>query len=329
MLLAYEARRAGQKSLMVLINDRVPDIESLIPGLKKIGVFDDIVSIRAYSILTDFKKHLGTYNYLFNRQNGLVSIYERENPQLLERDAFIRDSQVNMFHIVRTRAYFLIKYPQNKFRMIEEGSGTYLHKMPVLRYLKRKYLIKFPILMGHDPQVKEVLVQQPDKMRDPILRSKSKILDLQKLQDDLTDDQKQEILECFLGVRPNYDKSAKFLLITQPLSEDGIVSEDHKIAVYAKIVASAKQNGYEVYLKTHPREFTDYTKLFNDVKFIPQLFPIEVFNLDPKYEFETGMTVFSGSLDNLSNVRHKISLGRSILSEPEEFLKQPLLMPAI
>ena len=329
MLLAYEARRNGQKSLMLLINDRVPDVESLIPGLKKIGVFDDIVAVKAYSILTDFKKNLGTVNYLFNRQNGLVSIYEKNNPELLKRDSFIRDSQINMFHIVRTRAYFLIKFPNNYFRMVEEGFQTYHHKMPILRYLKRKYLIKFPILMGHDPQVKEVLVQHPEKLRDDVLRSKGKKLDLERLQRELTHEQRQDVLECFLGQRPDYSGSGKFLLITQPLSEDGIVSEKQKVSVYAKAIEAAKVAGYDVYLKTHPREFTKYADLFKDVKFIPQLFPIEVFNLDPDYKFEVGLTVFSGSLDNLSNVQNKITLGRDILSNTDEFLKKELVIPAI
>ncbi|RZJ71193.1 glycosyltransferase family 52 [Flavobacterium sp.] len=329
MLLAYEARRAGQKSLMLLINDRVPDVESLLPGLRKIGVFDDIVAVKAYSILTDFKKNLGTVNYLFNRQNGLVSIYEKNNPELLKREDFIRDSQINMFHIVRTRAYFLIKFPNNYFRMVEEGFQTYRHKMPVLRYLKRKYLIKFPILMGHDSQVKEVLVQHPEKLRDNVLRSKGKKLDLDKLQRDLSNEQRQDVLECFLGERPTYSGTKKFLLITQPLSEDGIVSEKQKVDIYAKAILSAKAKGYDVYLKTHPREFTKYSELFKDVKLIPQLFPIEVFNLDPNYRFEVGLTVFSGSLDNLSNVENKITLGRDILSNPDEFLKTEIAIPAI
>lgn len=57
--------------------------------------------------------------------------------------------------------------------MVEEGLGTYLHRMPKSRYLKRKYLIKFPILMGYDKQVKEILVQHPENMKDQFLRNKS------------------------------------------------------------------------------------------------------------------------------------------------------------
>ena len=38
----------------------------------------------------------------------------------------------------------------------EEIRVPILHRMPKSRYLKRKYLIKFPILMGYDKQVKEI-----------------------------------------------------------------------------------------------------------------------------------------------------------------------------
>jgi len=43
----------------------------------------------------------------------------------------------------------------------------------------------------------------------------------------------------------------KILLLTQPLSEDKIITEEEKIKIYREIIE--KQNGRKIYIKAHPR----------------------------------------------------------------------------
>jgi uncharacterized protein YjhX (UPF0386 family) len=120
--------------------------------------------------------------------------------------------------------------------MVEEGLGTYLHRMPKSRYLKRKYLIKFPILMGYDKQVKEILVQHPENMKDQFLRNKSVKMDLNLLQQNLSEIEKKQLINCFLGDEITFSQEKKMILITQPLSEDGHLTENVKIKLYKKVV---------------------------------------------------------------------------------------------
>jgi hypothetical protein len=322
--MAYEARRKGNTSLLIIIGDRVPGVETLVPGLKSLGVFDDVIAVKSYSLFTRFRKNIGTFNYLFNRRGALEKLFERENNIIESKHGFITNSQINLFHVVRTRAYFLIKYPDNYFRMVEEGFSTYMHKMPLSRYLKRRYLIRFPILMGYDKQVKEVLVQHPERLKDPVLRRKAVKFELAQLQEALLPEEKKDILECFLKGKVDYAARKKFLVITQPLSEDKIISEETKIAIYRKAIMTAAGKGYTVYLKTHPRELTKYDAIFQNIRMIPQLFPIEILNLSDEFFFEAGFTVFSGSLENIKHVGHKIFLGRDILKTPEDFLNRDL-----
>lgn len=196
ILLAYKNKRENVKSLLIIIEDRTEGITSYIEPLKKLNIFVDVVGVKGYTPVREMKKKANKIGYIFNRSNLLKTIFESLNPGINKYHDFLLNSEINLYHIVNSRAYFLIKYPNNNFRMIEEGTGTYKHKMPLSRKLKRT-LMNYPLLMGYDPQVKEVLVQEPEKIIDDLLREKGVKLEFQKLQDDLSPSDKKDIIECF------------------------------------------------------------------------------------------------------------------------------------
>ena len=73
---------------------------------------------------------------------------------------------------------------------------------------------------------------------------------------------------------------------------------------------------YNLYIKTHPRELTDY-KAVLDVDFveIPRDFPLELLNFFKAINFNLGITIFSSALDNLNCVENKIFIGEEILKK--------------
>lgn len=318
MLLAFNYKKKNQKTLLIVIEDRTEGIKDYITPLKQLGVFEDVIAVKSYEVVKDLKKNAGFFNYIFNRASYLVQNFEKVNPQIHNYNKFISNSHINLFHIVNTRAYFLIKYPQNMFRMVEEGTGTYRHRMPFSRKLKRT-LMKYPLLMGYDKQVKEVLVQQPEKMQDPFLRAKSIKLDLNYLQNDLTKEDVGNISKCF-GLTSALTNIAtqKAIILTQPLIEAGFkVTENEMITIYQEMINDAKEKGLEVYLKMHPREEINYTIAFENqgVKVLPKLLPIELINLDNNIVFKEAYTICSGSIDNLINIENKNSLGFNYLKK--------------
>lgn len=112
------------------------------------------------------------------------------------------------------------------------------------------------------------------------------------------------------GISVNLNGKKKLLLITQPLSEDGHMSEDQKIRLYNDIL-NPFVSEYTFFVKAHPRELTDYRgKLNYEFTLIPQGFPLEMFDLLKGVHFETGITVSSSSLSNIQCVDKKIQLGR-------------------
>lgn len=128
------------------------------------------------------------------------------------------------------------------------------------------------------------------------------------------------MINCFLGDEITFSQEKKMILITQPLSEDGHLTENVKIKLYKKVVEKAISEGYKVYIKQHPRETTDYTKLLSDVSFIPKLFPIELLNLSKDFSFDLGFTFYSSSLENLQNIKKKVVLGMENLNKINDIL---------
>lgn len=318
ILLAYDNKRQGNKSLLIVIEDRTEGVTQYVEPLRQMNLFDDVITVKGYTPVRKLKKEVNKFSYIFKRAASLKKVFEHMNPQMVSYDSFISNSEINLFHIVNSRAYFLIKYPKNNFRMVEEGTGTYRHRMPFSRKLKRQ-LMNYPLLMGYDKQVKEVLVQKPEDMEDDLLRSKSVTLDLERLQNQLSAEEKKNIISCFNLLELDvYSTDKKAIILTQPLIEAGFkVTEAEMIAIYKSMIDDVKAKGLTPYLKMHPREEIDYDKAFKNegVKVLPKLIPIEVLNLDESIVFEEAHTISSGSIDNLLHVKNRYSLGFDYLKK--------------
>ena len=313
MLKAFQYKKEGHQSLLVLLKDGVDEPNNIYDAVSKIDVFEDVILINGYTLVHKLKKKLGFANYLFNRSNSLVKHYEKYNLNLVEKQEFIMNSEINLFQINRSKAYFLIQFKNNFFRMFEDGIGTYTERLKLPRLIMRKYVLRFPLLKGYDPQVKEVLVRYPEKMNDPYLLKKISKLDLEAIENSLTENEKQAIVVGFLNDFEISENNNRALIITQPLSEFNITSEEKKIAAYKSIIERCKAEGFEVFIKNHPRDLTDYGKIDTTVTILPQQFPLEVLNLSKSFNFKKGYTLFSTALENIKHVEEKVFLGKEYL----------------
>jgi len=304
ILEAYKYKKLGHDSVLVFFDDAIQGIGGFLQSVERIGIFNEIIVVQGYTIMRNMKKQYGWWQYVTGRAKIIVDLYEKNNPKLVEYQEIIANSQINLFQLNRTRAYFLIKYPENFFRMYEDGYGVYQQKLPALRRLNRKYITKLPLLKGHDPQVKEVWVSFPEKVTDKILIPKLKKLNIDVLENQLTDAEKLNIVQQMIGditLRP--EKST--IIITQPLSEDGYCSEEIKIELYRKLVGQELAEGNLVYVKTHPRERTVYPFDSENVILLPKFFPLEVFNLG-SLKIAKAVSFFSTALFNLKHVENKV-----------------------
>ncbi|MBO2590367.1 glycosyltransferase family 52 [Shewanella algae] len=94
----------------------------------------------------------------------------------------------------------------------------------------------------------------------------------------------------------NVNKDTSFLL-TQPLSEDGFILESEKIDVYKNILnkMGCSIEGYNVIIKPHPRETTDYKKFFPNVLVLKAHIPFELYRREVIKARIVG-TMFSSSI---------------------------------
>lgn len=313
ILEAYKFQKEGGESVLFFFDDLITDIEPFLQNVEKLGLFKDVVRIKGYTILRNMKKNFGFWRYVTDRPAIIRGLYHEHNDGLVRHQEFIRNSQINLFQINRTRAYFILEFPNNFFRMYEDGYGTYTQRLGTVRRLRRKYITKLPMLKGHDSQIKEVWVSYPEKVTDKVLIPKLRKLDITVLEDQLTQAEKQNIVHSLIGGVVLNREASVTLVITQPLSEDSICTESTKIKLYNNIVSQERALGKIVYFKSHPREVTQYH--FDDpgVLFLPKYFPMEVFNLDQSLGVDKAVAYFSTALYNLKHVQDKVLLGEDFL----------------
>ncbi len=99
----------------------------------------------------------------------------------------------------------------------------------------------------------------------------------------------------------------KTLLLTQPLTEDGDASHATKIDIYKFLIE--KYAIGTLYIKMHPREKEDYSKVFPNAIVIgnPKI-PFELYQLKENFHFKRVITTFSTAIDAVFCADEKISM---------------------
>lgn len=121
----------------------------------------------------------------------------------------------------------------------------------------------------------------------------------------ISEERKQLILRVF-GVEELSGVTDKSVLIlTQPLSIDGLMnSDDKQYGFYKKICDKYLSEGYEVYLKPHPRDSITYEKI-NGVNLIAQSVPMELIEMVSNVKFERIITHSSTAINFLTCGKEK------------------------
>lgn len=245
----------------------------------------------------------------FKRGNYLINKYKKWNfnNKLLKKLNGIEEFYLQD-HIPYSQ-FFLNNFNGNIF-LLEDGVMSYSENILKNEFERKEKKVK----LNH--YIKRIIIEKrkkdykrfglSDKIKKiyltgilPIpnlIKDKVEIININEIWSNLSQEAKKEILEVFnvdIGKFQTFDEEdKKILLLTQPLSEDGVITEEEKIKIYKEIIR--KYDGRKIYIKAHPREKTNYGDIFKElnIKIIENGFPIELLLL-LDIKFDKVITLFS------------------------------------
>lgn len=137
----------------------------------------------------------------------------------------------------------------------------------------------------------------PDKM---VTDSKAALLQ------SLTEDEKAMVRSVFL-TQPLPEKAeGATLLLPRSFVADGLMTQDRQDAMFKAV--AAKYAVGPLFIKTHPRDTTDYGALFPDAMILERTMPSEVLNFCLPFTFRRAVTVQSFVLRGFTAAEEKILL---------------------
>ncbi|MED5073453.1 polysialyltransferase family glycosyltransferase [Anoxybacillus geothermalis] len=216
--------------------------------------------------------------------------------------------EIYLFHWVvykMPEMYIYMRFKNSIFYMIEDGVNHYggIQKSIINKKIYLKYLINYLLIRRKDlvlkDNVKNIYVTYLDKYPEYM---KEKLVLLETI---FNKDINEELLDIFEINIPRIDNAKIAIVLTQPLSEDGFISESKKIEIYMETVNELVKKGYLVFFKSHPREKTKYS-FSTDVVVLDKDFPAEILNFTG-IKFNIAVAVSSGSLETI-NADYKIKL---------------------
>lgn len=198
----------------------------------------------------------------------------------------------------------ILKLPKN-YTLIEDGLINYIFPNKKNPFIYRLLLGK---QFGTSNKCKVIylsgLRNLPDSIKDKVYI----------LKPTLTEESKK-VFE--IGNEVNVSEKS-VILLTQPLSEDCIISEYEKIAIYKKLLSDYVDEKVKIYIKPHPREVTKYEVEFINSTIIGKEVPFEIVSSIYPSEI-TLLTLFSSSIYQNKFDRNIIAGTRGILALEERF----------
>jgi len=196
---------------------------------------------------------------------------------------------------------------------IEEGATQFVTPSQSSLVLSLKKLYGNQLDFWDDNRIDQVFVQFPQKYyKIPV---SMQTFSFGEIISGLTNQQISAVVDVFgMGTQmielKKQLENIKGIIFTQPISEDGYVSEDQKKRIYTDIVDYYSKYGSLV-VKKHPRDTTQYS--FCNARVIKSDFPSELLNIIGK-QFSFAVALCSSAVENVNAIQ-RINLNEKYLSE--------------
>ena len=221
--------------------------------------------------------------------------------------------KVNIFIDHFTIGAYLDKY-KIPYNTIEDGYNFFMYEY---RDFREKLFTKEATIQDYKEFIKHILFCKKNKpgfgkycqsieVNDISVVPKDeryhkfKEVPRKELFENISEERKQLILRVFGVEELSEVQDKSILILTQPLSMDGLLnSDDKQYGFYKRICDKYLSKGYEVYLKPHPRDSITYRNI-NGIKLIAQNVPMELIEMVSDVKFERIITHSSTAINFLT-----------------------------
>lgn len=224
-------------------------------------------------------------------------------------------------------------YEFEKSYLLEDGLGNYydLKETPKKNFILEKVLHFLGVYIysakegyGTHKNIKKVYLTKD--MAPDIVKNKVEIVDLKKMWNEKSNEEKNKILNVFNLKNDffNDKKINKTILLTEPFSEDGHLTFEEELNIYKNIIKKYKSE--EILIKTHPREIKDYRKIFPNIEVIDTPFPVELLSIIG-LKIDKIVTICSSAVLNFNDCQIEFydgEISSKDIIKATEFLKNKL-----
>lgn len=305
----------------VVLESSIPEYEKLYKKLNETKLFKKVYKFNIEPIRKKFLEEK-IETRLF-RTNQMIILFEKYC-----KIDFTKYDNIYLYNDWTLIGCYLMDKKMH-FHLIEDAQDTFIYRKQLSNKLyndqslnrKIKRCIKKFLHMGYDYVGKSKYVIDIEVNNKEGLDFKNKVIKEVRKQDlynALTQKDKKLIYNVFIDEKIKNNKGSKnILILTQPLYIDNLVdSQEIQNQVYLDIIN--KYPDYNIYIKPHPRDLTDYTKLNKNVKMMPKNMPMEALNFNNDLKFDKAITIQSSSINFLNFVDEKIELGFKTLEKYKE-----------
>lgn len=133
----------------------------------------------------------------------------------------------------------------------------------------------------------------------------------------LSEEEKSVVRAVFLSEPLPEHAEGACLLLPRSFVQDGLMDQAEQDAIFRAV--ADRYCGEPLFIKTHPRDTTDYHTLFPDAVILPRTMPSEVLNFCLPFKFRRAVTVQSWVLRGFTAAEETIFVS---LDEAKELVKQ-------
>lgn len=283
----------------IAVTDYIPDSESLFKRLQSCGLFTNVMLLhtpREYIPTGALDKLLNLHkrNRLMVKQQLNVDLGQYNEIYIFHDDTWV-SRYLKDAHI----PYNIIEDALDSFQSIDQSVFRYMKQKGVKTLIKRILGYGY-VFLDECRYIQSIEVNSAKGLN---FSCKVREVPRKPMFDALTESDKKRLADIFLPEIQDEKALHGTLILTQPFADDGIMSLDQQITLFAEL----SQRYTNAVIKPHPRDIADYS--FLGLPLLPKNVPFEIIEMCCSPHYSLAVSISSTALNGLHCADQKLLLG--------------------